>query len=47
MVVMNWDDKLKSITTGMTIEIAETTIASVESTREKLNQDQLYTHLFR
>ena len=38
MVVMNWDDKLKSITTGMTIEIAETTINCKSATVARTDQ---------
>jgi len=38
MVVMNWDDRLHSITTGMTIEITESKISCKSDTESKTDQ---------
>ena len=38
MVVMNWDDRLKSLTTGITVEIAETKISFKSATESKSDQ---------
>ena len=38
MVVMNWDDRIKSITTEMIIEITETTIICKSGTTSKSDQ---------
>ena len=35
---MNWDDRLNSITTGMTIEITETKIICKKETESKTDQ---------